>query len=135
MEKTEKRLYVLGLIGIFVIVSYLLFAKYTEFDLLDWIPPCGIRTLTGFYCPGCGGTRAVRALIEGRLITSFFYHPFVLYCAVIAGIFMVTNTLQIITGNRVKIGMKYRHGYLYAGAAVLIINWILQNIYIVIMLK
>ncbi len=30
-------------------------------------PPCLIRTATGFYCPGCGTTRALHALLHGNL--------------------------------------------------------------------
>lgn len=34
----------------------------------SWIyPPCLIRTATGFYCPGCGTTRALHALLHGDL--------------------------------------------------------------------
>ena len=132
METTEKRLYLIGWLCILVIVVYLLLAKYTPFDLLSFVPPCGIRVLTGFYCPGCGGTRAVRALIHGKLITSFLYHPCWMYCTVIAGLVMISNTLQLILGKHVKVGMKYRHGYLYGSAAVLVVNWILQNIYILV---
>ena len=130
MEKTEKRLYFLGIGVLLLIGLYILFKQYTKFDLLSLIPPCRFRRMTGFYCPGCGGTRAVRALLQGRVITSFFYHPFVLYCAVVAGVFMITNTLQLVVGNKRKIGMKYRHGYLYGSAALLVVNWIVQNIYI-----
>lgn len=36
---------------------------------------------TGYYCPGCGGTRAITALLHGRLLSSFLYHPVVLYAA------------------------------------------------------
>lgn len=132
METTEKRLYCVGCLGILGVMAYLLVAKYTSFDLLSFIPPCGFRCVTGLYCPGCGGTRAVRALLRGEFITSFLFHPFVMYCAVIAGVFMISNTLQLIVGKRMKIGMKYRHGYLYGSVAVLVVNWIVQNIYILL---
>ncbi|MBQ6855594.1 MAG: DUF2752 domain-containing protein, partial [Lachnospiraceae bacterium] len=36
--------------------------------------PCMFRMLTGLYCPGCGGTRAVKALLTGHPIQSFLYH-------------------------------------------------------------
>ena len=32
---------------------------------------CPIHALTGFYCPGCGSTRAVRALLSGDLTRAF----------------------------------------------------------------
>lgn len=31
-----------------------------------WLPPCPFHALTGFDCPGCGSTRALRALLHGR---------------------------------------------------------------------
>ena len=47
--------------------------------------PCLFHFFTGFYCPGCGGTRAVRLLLKGDLAGSFQYHPFVLYvCGALA---------------------------------------------------
>lgn len=41
--------------------------------------PCLFHFITGLYCPGCGGTRAIRALFHGEILKSFCYHPFVLY--------------------------------------------------------
>lgn len=43
--------------------------------------PCLFYTATGFYCPGCGGTRAFRALLEGHLVQSFLLHPLVPFLA------------------------------------------------------
>lgn len=44
--------------------------------------PCLFHMLTGAYCPGCGGTRALRCLLKGQLPQSFLYHPLILYLAV-----------------------------------------------------
>ena len=38
---------------------------------------CPIRYLTGVSCPGCGMTRAVRALFELDFKSAFEYHPMV----------------------------------------------------------
>ena len=43
--------------------------------------PCLFHMVTGYYCPGCGGTRAVIALLHGDIIASFIYHPLVPYTA------------------------------------------------------
>lgn len=32
---------------------------------------CPIHALTGFYCPGCGSTRAVRAVLAGDMTRAF----------------------------------------------------------------
>lgn len=47
------------------------------------IPPCGINELTGLYCPGCGITRSIYCLLEGRIFYSFLYNPLPLILIVI----------------------------------------------------
>lgn len=41
--------------------------------------PCLFSMITGLYCPGCGGTRAVIALIHGRMFQSLLYNPIPVY--------------------------------------------------------
>lgn len=36
---------------------------------------CPFRLMTGLSCPGCGMTRALRALCSGDILTSFYWHP------------------------------------------------------------
>jgi len=31
-----------------------------------FLPPCPLHALTGFFCPGCGSTRALYLLVHGR---------------------------------------------------------------------
>jgi hypothetical protein len=37
-------------------------------DRAGWAPRCPFRTATGLDCPGCGGTRAVSALVRGDVL-------------------------------------------------------------------
>jgi len=37
---------------------------------------CILNEKLGMYCPGCGGTRAWRALFDGDFIGAFLYNPF-----------------------------------------------------------
>lgn len=39
---------------------------------------CPVHAITGWWCPGCGSTRAVHALLEGDLGLSLAAHPMVL---------------------------------------------------------
>lgn len=41
--------------------------------------PCLFHEATGFYCPGCGGTRAIVLLMTGHPLLSLYCHPLVLY--------------------------------------------------------
>ena len=90
--------------------------------------PCVFHTVTGYYCPGCGGTRAVKALVQGNVLLSFCYHPVVVYAAVLYLCFMATHTIEKISGGKWKIGMPYRNGYLYAALAIVALNVVVKNI-------
>jgi hypothetical protein len=41
----------------------------------SWYPGCQLYTFTGLHCPGCGTTRAVHALLNGRLAQALAYNP------------------------------------------------------------
>lgn len=52
---------------------WLWFAPFAE--NLDWYPKCVFHQATGLHCPGCGGTRAVRALARGYLLLAIRSNP------------------------------------------------------------
>ena len=89
--------------------------------------PCPLLTLTRFYCPGCGGSRAVYYLLHGKLLKSLICHPIVLYGLAVVLPFMVTQTLALLTKGRIR-GMRFRPWYLYAAAVIIIANFVLKNV-------
>lgn len=91
------------------------------------LPPCMFRTLAGFYCPGCGGTRAVRELLHGHLLRSLWYHPVVVYAAVLWGWYLMSNTIQWLTREKFPVGSRY-HRWYGTGAVILVVsNWLFKN--------
>jgi len=38
-------------------------------------PPCPLRYLTGWYCPGCGSLRAMHQLLHGNLAAAWALNP------------------------------------------------------------
>ena len=40
-----------------------------------FFPPCPLRAITGFLCPGCGTTRALHALLHGDVAAAFRFNP------------------------------------------------------------
>ena len=88
--------------------------------------PCLFQMMTGLYCPGCGGTRAVKALLTGHPVLSFLYHPLVLCTAVTAAVFAAAWGLYFLTGNA-KFRMELDDRYAYAAAGIVILNFIIKN--------
>lgn len=80
---------------------------------------CIVRRLYGIYCPGCGGTRALLAFFQGHFLESFFYHPIVMYVAV-----MVLYHLLF--------RKKPKVAYVYVALGIIIINCIIRNVLLLV---
>lgn len=123
----ENGFYIAGICLAAVVFLYFLFYKRTGFRLERYLSPCMFHEVTGYYCPGCGITRAVYAFFEGNFLQCFCYHPFVLYAAVVGGWFLISQTIERLSGGKLAIGMRYRDGYLWIALAVLILNFLVKN--------
>ncbi len=44
-------------------------------NYMSHAPKCLFHLVTGYYCPGCGGTRALYLFLTGHWIKSFLFHP------------------------------------------------------------
>lgn len=93
--------------------------------------PCMFRVLTGLYCPGCGGTRAVKALLTGHPIISFLYHPVVLYGVVVGGWLVACWLIWRKTGNG-KYHKRLEDRYVYIGIGMIAFNFIVKNLLLVV---
>ena len=49
------------------------------------LPQCAFRRATGWSCPGCGGTRALHAALNGRLASSISYNLLAIPLALLGG--------------------------------------------------
>ena len=132
MDEKNKVLFNCGIAIIVVLATIATVCYLFNIDIMNYTKPCILRERSGFYCPGCGGTRAVIAMLAGHFVESLFYHPAVLYLTVIYIIFMASNSIQIISKNRIKVGMKYRRIYVIIAFAILIINCIIKNAVLII---
>ena len=117
--KIGKVCFVIGIIAVIVL-------RITDFKIVGILPECAFFSTTGLYCPGCGGTRAVKSLLRGDLIRSFLYHPFVTYCLISYLAFMVYEFIK----KHYKIFKKVFpiEIVLYVGVGVLLLQWIIKVI-------
>lgn len=90
-------------------------------------PPCPIRYLTGWYCPGCGSLRALHQLLHGNLRAAWALNPL----TVILLPFLVYGAASYL---RFEIRGKYLPrvflpaGYIRALCAVIIVFGVARNL-------
>ena len=123
---TEELLYYMGIVSIIVMCIVVLLAKRYSAILQKFSLPCAFRLMTGYYCPGCGGTRAVKFFLSGHFIKSFIYHPLIPYLGIGGGIFMVSHTIARATRGKIK-GVKFRNEYVYLMGIIILIQFLVKN--------
>ena len=131
-EKERRIIYYIGCAAFIVCIMYGLLVRFTQFSISRFLLPCLFHELTRFYCPGCGGTRAFTLLLQGKIFHSLYYHPLVIYGALLYLWFMITNSVEILSKRRWKIGLTYRRWFVFAGIVILALNFIVKNLVLLI---
>lgn len=67
---------------------------------VPWRGECGFRYALGAPCPGCGMTRALLALLEGRVGESLLLHPLALPLALGTAVLVAMAVREGVTGRR-----------------------------------
>ena len=70
------------------VVALLIIAAYVGFGGAIF-PTCKFLEFTGLHCPGCGGTRSVRALLQGDVLGSLRMNALVFPAVVYVGVMLV----------------------------------------------
>lgn len=127
-ESLENDLYKIGLVfwGVAAAVIPLFLYFVSGRDLSQ--SPCLFWQFFGLYCPGCGGTRSVDALLHGHVLQALWYHPLVPYMTGVYLAFMVTWTAAKLHLFGLNKGMKFRNGYMYGMLVIIAVNFLLKNV-------
>ncbi|MDO5293867.1 MAG: DUF2752 domain-containing protein [bacterium] len=127
---TEKGLYIIGLCALAVGLVLYLAAAVLGIDPFNILGErraiCAFYMLTGWYCPGCGGTRAFGYFLHGHFLKSIHFNAFVFYIMACYVIFMVSQTIRMISKNRYK-GIAFHIGYIYIGVAIAVLQFVIKN--------
>ncbi len=114
---------VLGILGLLALLGLFIF----DIDLREIMPPCSLHSMTGLYCPGCGGTRACYALMQGNIRDSIILHPMVFYLVTGYAVYMLSHLLDILTQGKVR-GCYFCPYYWYIGVGILLVQFVVKNI-------
>lgn len=131
-RERDRQFYIIGWCALLSGALGCVIVFMTNFDPFRLLRPCMLHALTGYYCPGCGGTRAVRALLAGHLIRSFICHPIVPLTGALAGWFMVSQTIEHISKGRLRIGMHVRDIHLWGVLGIIVVNFLVKNLALLI---
>ena len=71
-KKNIKKLFFLLLLNGTILTASLLYNRLFEMGRLG---KCQFFETFGLYCPGCGGSRSLDALLNFKLLKSFIYYP------------------------------------------------------------
>ncbi len=88
---------------------------------------CLFHKVTGFYCPGCGGTRAFNFMIHFHFVESLLCNPFVLYAILVYLVFMINTLMGKLTGCFIWKRMPV-FPMIYIGAGLLLGQCVIRNI-------
>ena len=126
-KKLDKYFYITGWICIFLLALFALVIYIFGTQILELVPPCAFHKITGFYCPGCGGTRAVFSLARGEIVRSFIFHPIVIYTLIVGGWFLISQSIQRISKNKICIAMHISPIYIWLALIIVLGNFFIKN--------
>ena len=128
LGSTDRILYGFGLAALGIAFAAVLLYFCTGFNVLRIKWPCLFNKVTGYCCPGCGGTRAFRALVHGEILKSLYDYPPLIYAAVVYVVFMIRCFLYKWFGIR-----KSEDGYVVRFIYIFIVLVLLRNQFELIM--
>lgn len=130
-KTSEYIIFLVGLIIGIVGISGLLFLRLSPWQISDFLPKCSFHEVTGLYCPGCGGTRALFAFVRGHWLRSLWMHPVVPYAGILYFIFMIRGFFCIFSQRKYPM-MRFYLGYVYVGIGIIFMQFIGKNLLLLV---
>ena len=89
-----------------------------------FLPPCFFHKMTGWYCPGCGSTRALHCLLHGNLLEALHNNALVILALpLFAAIAIVRSTCR-----RTETRPRRRWNWIAFAVVVLVVFGVVRNI-------
>ncbi len=81
--------------GVFLAVAGILaFFAFADPTQLDYYPACPLHSATGLYCPTCGGSRALHALLHGQWQIALDRNAFLVGAIPFTGAYLIAHCLR-----------------------------------------
>ena len=94
--------------------------------------PCIFNLFTGYFCPGCGNTRSIIALVNGHIILSLRYNPFI----ILLFVFLILLYIELFTSTfyvHKKI-IPRSNKFLFVTLGIMIVYYFIRNFIPILMI-
>lgn len=91
-----------------------------------FFPGCPFRALTGFTCPGCGGTRGLHCLLHGDVVAAFEFNPLLISSLPFLLYALVRYTNAAVRGRPLKVN-HLNTAYIWVLVSVILSFWVFRN--------
>ena len=124
MNKVCKRIIIINIVVAVLVAGFVVVTLFLK-DREEM--QCAFYSLTGLYCPGCGGTRAVYSLLKLRIFDAIKYNITVPFGAFV---YIYYNVRAFIAGlkNDTEYFKNQKYPLCIVLVAVLLLNFVLKNV-------
>ena len=111
------------IIIVVILIIYLIVGK-----IINIYIPCPLHKLTGLYCPGCGITRMLLAILRLDFYKAFRYNPLAFVLSPFA-IFLLVDYIYKSYKNKIPIYKRINKNVWYVLIFILLVYGVLRNIF------
>ena len=126
-EQIIEEWYFVGKLALVILVAVTILFWWKGEEIINGGNGCVFLKVVGFYCPGCGGTRAFHYWAHGQWWKSILCNPFVVYTMVGYTLFM-GNTFLYKHTNKIGFEKFPVMTLIYIGVGIMFGQWILRNV-------
>ena len=90
--------------------------------------PCMFHQITGFYCSGCGASRALRSILHFDFYQALRYNAIFTICLPLFAVYFTSLSVSYIRFGKDRISEKISMKIIYIFVATALIYGILRNI-------
>jgi len=125
---SSRAVSILAAAVIFVAAGFYLWLVYSyDPSRVHIIPPCIFHTVTGLYCPGCGSTRAMHALLHGDIVRALGFNLLaVVAMPFIAGAIILSFIRNFTSWHVPKLDLGSRFSLFVL--VLIMVFWVTRNI-------
>lgn len=125
LKKNKKTIiYVIFFIGFISVGIYF----YSFNPATTLYPKCPFYYLTGYYCPGCGSSRAIHQLLHGNILGALDLNPLMVLLLPFVTYLVISSFNIVIFGIRVFPQIVYSRGFYITLLSVIIVYSIVRNL-------